>query len=228
MVSKPNQEAPDLEALKRRWDEICKDYFPQWSNQRDWAIKISYNSRGYRGRCVTAEMTLWITNGYHQQEPEELDRLLIHETCHAVVNYRRGHLASWQRRMEMAASRAEVLGRKALAKALREEVNKYRTNACGCHGNIYESVKKYVHAGSEIPSFDGVMESLAIQCGGNEDEEFNNIHRRCAEVYRKAVCARQGSEKARADRLAKIAAKQARKSPARSRQETRRNSNARI
>jgi hypothetical protein len=56
-------------------------------------------------------------------EAEEMDRLLIHEICHAV---RPGSGKGWQARMEKAAQTAEKFGRSLLAQLLREEIAGYQ------------------------------------------------------------------------------------------------------
>ncbi len=50
--------------------------------------------------------------------PDKRDDLLVHEICHAVTNG--SHGKAWQRRMEIAARRADELGR-AVAKLLRQK-----------------------------------------------------------------------------------------------------------
>jgi hypothetical protein len=57
-------------------------------------------------------------------DPDERDKLIIHEISHAVADM--GHGKKWQDRMEKAAKRADALGRHRLATFLREEIDGYQ------------------------------------------------------------------------------------------------------
>jgi hypothetical protein len=61
---------------------------------------------------------------FQHSDPDERDKLIIHEVCHAVADM--SHGKKWQDRMEKAAKRADALGRPRLAQLLRDEIIGYQ------------------------------------------------------------------------------------------------------
>lgn len=72
---------------------------------------------------------------------DEMDRLLIHEICHAVASG--GHGKVWQGRMDKAARRADELGRTRLAEMLRQEIVEYQESAVGL-AEGYQTVQDWL------------------------------------------------------------------------------------
>lgn len=108
-------------SLRQHFLEIKHQFFPRWDRKNLWRISTR-SRRNVHGCCDPERRVIEIV--IQHNDPDERDRLLIHEICHAVAEG--GHGKKWQDRIEMAARRAEELGRDRLAKLLREEIESYR------------------------------------------------------------------------------------------------------
>ena len=123
-------------------------------------------------------------------DPDEFDRLLIHEICHAVADA--GHGKVWQARMQMAAHRAGELGRDRLAELLREEIVNYQQRGLGL-AEAYDSIRDALNVETEL-TFTQIKRWLADQYGLLVSEVCTTF-RRAERVYREA---RKEAQEARA------------------------------
>lgn len=76
-----------------------------------------------------------------QTDPDELDRLLIHEICHAIA--KGGHGKAWRARMGAAARKATELGRNRLAQLLQQEIVGYEQALLGV-SDAYQMIEEWV------------------------------------------------------------------------------------
>jgi len=107
--------------LRQHFREIKRQLFPRWDQHNLWRV-TTRSKRKVHGHCDRDRRVIEIV--IQHADPDERDRLLIHEICHAVAEG--GHGKKWQDRMEKAAKRADELGRDRLAKLLREEIVGYQ------------------------------------------------------------------------------------------------------
>jgi hypothetical protein len=114
-------------------------------------------------------------------DPDERDKLLIHEICHAVVDT--GHGKKWLDRMEKAAKRADALGRSRLAEMLREEVVAY-LEADGKPEQVYNEIRDALADNSSL-TFLQIKRWLAGQYGLLVSEVCK-MFRRAEKVFQEA------------------------------------------
>src|SRR5580700_6595928 len=107
--------------LRRRFREIKQQFFPRWDRNNLWRVSTR-SRRRVHGRCDPERRVIEIVARH--SDPDEMDRLMIHEICHAVADM--GHGKVWQDRIENAAKTADDLGRHRLAELLREEILAYQ------------------------------------------------------------------------------------------------------
>lgn len=107
--------------IRQDFERIKRLFFPRWDRAGLWRVTTN-SSYGVHGRCDQERKRIEIV--FLSDNPDEHDRLIIHEICHAVTNG--GHETRWQDRMEAAAKQADKLKRTTLAILLRSEVIVYR------------------------------------------------------------------------------------------------------
>lgn len=107
--------------MKKHFLKFKTAFFSRWDRQNLWRISTR-SRRKVHGSCDPDRRVIEIV--IQHTDPDERDKLLIHEICHAVVDG--SHGKKWQDRMVKAAKRADELGRDRLAKLLREEVKGYQ------------------------------------------------------------------------------------------------------
>ncbi len=107
--------------LRHHFPEIKTLFFPRWDRHNLWRISTR-SRRKVHGHCDPERRVIAIV--IQHEDPDEQDKLLIHEICHAVVDG--SHGKKWQDRMERAAKKADELGRDVLAKMLRQEIAEYQ------------------------------------------------------------------------------------------------------
>jgi hypothetical protein len=104
-------------SIRQDFMRIKQQFFPQWDRQNQWRVRTT-SKRNVQAYCDTRRRLIEIV--LQVVDSDKLDRLLIHEICHAVGSA--GHGKQWQARMERAAQKAEALGRHHLAQLLRDEI----------------------------------------------------------------------------------------------------------
>jgi hypothetical protein len=113
--------------------------------------------------------------------PDERDRLVIHEICHAIAE---GHGKGWQGRMEKAAKRADALGRHRLAGLIREEIASYQGPTAGSD-EAYERIREMVAIDPKLTLVQ-VKRILADETGELPSELGTMVLKRTEKVYREA------------------------------------------
>ena len=124
--------------IESQFRDIKHLFFPRWDHDYRWRIGTK-SRRRVLGHCDVKRQVIEIV--VQHADPDKRDGLLIHEICHAVAN--RSHGRAWQCRMEMAARRADELGRDALAKLLRQEIADYQ-DAAEMTGEAYQTVQEWL------------------------------------------------------------------------------------
>jgi len=124
--------------LRHHFLEIKQQFFPRWDRVNLWRVSTR-SRRKVHGRCDPERRVIEIVVQY--TDPDERDRLLIHEICHAVASG--GHGKVWQSRMEKAAKRADELGRHQLAKLLRQEIVNYQEATEGLE-HAYQNIEDWL------------------------------------------------------------------------------------
>ena len=110
--------------LRQRFLAVKRYFFPRWDREDRWRVSTR-SKRRVDGHCDAERRVIEIAALL--DDPDELDRLLVHEICHAVAGA--SHGKTWRRRMERAARRAEEIGRPRLARSIEKEVTDYRDAA---------------------------------------------------------------------------------------------------
>lgn len=110
--------------LQRHWQAVLATFFPTWKAGKQWRC-TPQTRRTAHGYCNLERRV--VEMGLVSSDDDELDKLLIHEICHATASV--GHVKKWQNRMSHAAAKARKLGRHRLAQLLDEEVRNYQESA---------------------------------------------------------------------------------------------------
>lgn len=131
------------ENIRQVYQRVSEAYFPRW-----------YAAPGWRARAVASERLapwwgfcdFWRDSIYVAREMEDRQRLisLFHEICHAVTGG--GHGKRFQRRMRLAAGRADELGDHALASELRKNAVEHNTDGDELrnHNTLYSEIEDEV------------------------------------------------------------------------------------
>jgi hypothetical protein len=88
--------------MRKHFLAIKRLFFPRWDPTNLWRIS-QRSRRNVHGFCDRDRRVIEIAIPH--SDPDERDRLLIHEICHAVADM--GHGKKWQARMEQAARLAD-------------------------------------------------------------------------------------------------------------------------
>lgn len=170
--------------LQADFREVKRLYFPRWDRADRWRIRCDGRLRGC-GLCDTKK--LLVTVQVVHADRTQLLLLLIHEIAHAAANC--GHGKTWQRRMLVAADRADALGERALAAALREEVAGYVSAAecgSGTAAHAYGTIADAVADCSAAVPFAGLIGNIARDFGMS-GRAFVKAYPRARKVYDKAM-----------------------------------------
>lgn len=172
-----------MSAMRKHFQGIKRLFFPRWDQQGLWRVSTT-SRRRVHGHCDPDRRVIEIV--VQHSDPDERDRLLIHEICHAVADL--GHGMVWQRRMEKAAVCADELGRPRLAQLLREEVANYRERGVGLD-DAYNSVEDWLMFEPDM-TLQQIKRSLAFEYGLLVSEVGTKF-RRLEKVFRRAKRERQ-------------------------------------
>jgi len=113
------------ERLRRTFEDVLRTYFPRWARGPEWSIRTGtvspYSHK--QGHCLPPRRSILVREDLAAGGGARLEVLVIHECCHAVTT--QGHGATWFKRMQVAADRADDVGAAEVAEALREQVKNY-------------------------------------------------------------------------------------------------------
>jgi hypothetical protein len=169
--------------VRRQFDDVKRLFFPRWDREGHWRVTTkTRRSAASHGICDLKRRVIEISA--RPTDADEMDRLLIHEICHAVA-VRPGHGKEWQARMEKAAQKAEKLGRSCLAQLLREEIAGYQNQSSTAElKDAYDSIVDWVW---EMPglTLEQVKNRLADKYG-LLDSEVRTVFPRTEKLFRKA------------------------------------------
>jgi hypothetical protein len=111
------------------------------------------------------------------------------------VQSRVNHGGGWQRRMLIAASRAERFRELSLAEFLRSEVARYRNDSEKVTARmIYKDIDQIVAESTEIPPFESTVGSLARR-NLMSRRRFLELFRGSGKAYKRAITLRQACER---------------------------------
>lgn len=164
--------------LTRHFQEIKDLFFSRWDRQDLWRVS-SRSRRKVHGHCDPERKVIEIV--VQHADPDERDRLFIHEASHAVAEM--SHGKKWQQRMEKAARRAEELGRQRLAQLLREEIAGYQQSSIGLeHG--YDQIRDALNEHPDL-TFSQIKRWLADEFGLLVSEVATSF-KRATKVFQEA------------------------------------------
>lgn len=164
--------------LQRHFQEIKHQFFPCWDRHDSWRVS-SRSLRKVHGQCDPERNVIEIA--VLHADPDERDRLFIHEISHAIAE--RGHGKKWQHRMEKAARRAEQLGRQRLSQLLREEIIGYQQPGSELE-HAYNEIRDALHENPDL-TFSQIKRYLADQYGLLVSEVGTKF-RRAKKVFQEA------------------------------------------
>ena len=174
----------DRDLLTSAFETVRNKFSPRWDEARLWKCRVDMRRVG-DGICCLATKTIYIN-----PKVENLVGILIHEICHAL-SPRVNHGGGWQRRMLIAAARAERFGELSLAEFLRSEVTHYRNDAeVVTAGAIYSEIEQAVEESTVNPSFESIVGILARKYLMNR-REFLKRFRGAKQAHKRAVAFRR-------------------------------------
>src|SRR5262249_42220725 len=161
---------------------VRADYFPPWRSASKRTVRFAEpprNLANHAAFCDAYPRTIWINRS---EPPLET---LIHEMCHAVTPG--GHGMKWQERMRLAARDAETYGDRALARALRGEVQSYFETPKITARGAYSWIDDAIDGGASV---DAAIDWAADQCAMTR-ERFLPKYKRGRRVAESAFRARR-------------------------------------
>jgi uncharacterized membrane-anchored protein YjiN (DUF445 family) len=164
--------------LQRHFQEIKKVFFPRWDRQDLWRVS-SRSRRKVHGHCDPDLKVIEIV--IQHSDPDERDKLIVHEICHAVAEM--SHGKKWQDRMEKAARKADELGRGRLASLLREEIIGYQQSGSELE-HAYNQIRDALNENPDL-TFRQIARWLADQYGLLVSEVATSF-RRAKKVFQEA------------------------------------------
>jgi hypothetical protein len=164
--------------IRQHFLVIKRQFFPRWDRDNRWRVSTR-SKRRVHGYCDTERRVIEIV--FQFSDPDERDKILIHETCHAVADV--GHGKKWQDRIEIAAKRADELGRHRLAQILRQEIADYQ-DGWRPVDEAYGIIREWLTCNPDL-TLSQVKRSLADQYGMLVSEVGKKL-RRTEKVFREA------------------------------------------
>jgi hypothetical protein len=164
--------------MRLHFFEIKRLFFRRWDRHGLWRVSTR-SRRTVHGRCDREGRVIEIV--VQHADPDERDKLLIHEICHAVADMGLGK--KWRARMEKAARRADKLGRHRLAHLLREEITAYQRATEGLE-QVYQTIQDWLMYEPDL-TLRQVKWALAKQYGLLYSE-VGKTFRRTEKVFREA------------------------------------------
>jgi hypothetical protein len=120
-------------------------FFLRWDRHRRWRLVQVADLDGADGRCEVDVKKISILRGL---SGDHATVTVIHEIFHAVSGIHHGK--NWQRRMELAARRANDLGMNAIAELLRQEIVGYREAPKVTATMVYNEISDLVWSYADI------------------------------------------------------------------------------
>ena len=162
--------------MSESFEFIRSTFFPMWDRRHAWTFAEEHpDCRGF-GLCDTDGKKIVVTPGH----PHGDDVTMIHEICHAAASL--GHAKKWQRRMEMAAQKAESLGLKDLADGIRKDYMAYNNSLPISACFIYQRLEDDVHDTHGECSFEDAVAETA-EYNGTTSEHLLAKFKRLRTVY---------------------------------------------
>ena len=165
--------------LQVAFDYVCKTFFPRWDRGKHWKIQNVY-SLPCEGQCEPESKTISLKSVHDNDD--ELHFIIIHEICHA---WSTGHSKKWRNRMQKAEVKAKKIGRHKLSRMLKKEIELYASSTKIRASHVYNSIEDAVFDSLE-PSYKKIIGWVAKEYGWYS-EELEKYHKRCKEVYEKAI-----------------------------------------
>jgi hypothetical protein len=122
-----------MKGLSQRFQMIKREFFPGWDKKNQWRIRQDkkFKRPGHaecRAELKTIRVNLHNLDNLHRNISEDdVDALIIHEICHAVVNSYHGR--KFCNRLKEARQHAESIGRRDLAELLSKNEDEQRNSA---------------------------------------------------------------------------------------------------
>lgn len=133
--------------LQRAFRAVRKDFFPRWDRERRWRARASGLAAGLfsttAGTCDRRTQLIRVAKEAADKGDDELNAILIHEICHAIIPG--GHGRRFLDRMLKAAAKADALGKHRLAELLRDDVAIHQGHA-DAFTNLAEEMFRYLVA----------------------------------------------------------------------------------
>ena len=162
---------------------VRSTFFSLWDRGAEWSV-CEVGDLPVNGKSDERKKT--ITVHVVADNDDELQRLLIHEICHAVAST--GHGKKWLDRLIRAGDRARIIGREALADLIYNEVERYAKSERRLKviaELIYNTIEDLVFYNPSA-TYEAVIDTVALQFGFYRDELLDK-YTRCQEVYDGAV-----------------------------------------
>lgn len=169
----------DNDRLQIAFNYVCKTFFPRWDREKHWKIQ-NVPGAPFEGQCDLESKTISLKNVHDGDD--ELHLIITHEICHA---WSTGHAKKWRNRMQKALVKARKIGREQLSHMLKKDIEMFGSSPKTKATHIYNSIENAVFD-SLKPSYKKIIRWVAKQYGCYP-EELEKYHKRCKEVYGKAI-----------------------------------------
>lgn len=135
-----------MKDLSQRFQRIKREFFPRWDKNNQWRIRQDkrYKRPGY-AECQAERKTIKVNlykldNLNRNISEDDVDQLIIHEICHAVVNQYHG--PNFYKRIKEVRLHAESIGRRSLAELILKDEDRSRNRLIGknLHASICEQI----------------------------------------------------------------------------------------
>lgn len=177
------------EAIEHQYREIRRIFFAGFDTNGEWKLVPGYSLVWLAGVKYETKQIAYSVDLF-SKPILLLNRVLIHELCHAVLGPRvGGHGKRWRTRMERAAQLAESIGDEELAQELRDNHARYDPdsdlyepplNAATC----YEAIQRMVREEPDS-SFEDIMYRVGRDFYEREDQLIKKFTK-CRQVFEKA------------------------------------------
>ncbi|MGA2465534.1 MAG: hypothetical protein ABSH06_14405 [Thermodesulfobacteriota bacterium] len=182
--------------LKSSFESVRENFFPKWDKAKKWRAKKVWHLP-VMGICCNRLKEIQVRTVFENED--ELDRLLIHEICHAVTPG--NHPKRWNERMLKASKRADELGRHGLVSLLSKDIEAYKNSFPVKAKDVYGRIEDVV---VEIPNItlNGLIRGIAKEFGMYKSELLAK-YTQCRKIFNKVKKEVQAEERWRRDFLGK-------------------------
>jgi hypothetical protein len=178
-----------FEAIDYQYSEIRRVFFPGFDPIGEWTVCPGY-SPYVLGAIRFETKEIMYSADLINKPIVVLNRILIHELCHAVVKPRScGHGKRWRTGMEKVAQVAEAIGDVELAEYIRDDYRSYDPDSGFCEPplnaiTVYEAIRRWVEEEPDWP-FESVMYEVGVDYF-EPHELLIEKFKKCHEVFEKA------------------------------------------